>query len=972
MGCGNANDTKAVEYNTPNILPIIEYKIINIIFKLPSGEEYQISGKENELFKTVLDRFISEHQEINNKTVNALFQNIQIDLNKTLAENNIQENNLIILNIEEPEQEPEQEPDVEENEEVSIEYNLENVIWIDENVDNEENTGYLKELNALGYNVQCFKNVDEGFDLVKSIRFESTKIIISGRLYIKFVKKFIDNINTLYVIPKIIIFTRDKERFIKSNKANEDLINHPFFNCGGIKVIISDVISFLKDEIVQFRVQKVKKDENKNINNIEFFENRLKMKDNAKLTFEYIDNNQKLTLPLFYKALIDSIKIDDIEKFTENLYSRYSEYSYDLKELLNPIKSLYDIPIELLSKYYTRIYTIESDFYREINKDLRENNNIINYLPYIKVLYEGIKLKSLNIASDFELYRGSKISYEEIDKIKGYLNDKIPNLPGAMVFSKSFLSFSKEKSVAESFLGSGCIDNNLSKVLYILEKNEDIDYSLSTHTDVENISIFNSEKEVLFFPFSPFEIKEIKEIDDEDGKMYEIRLLYLGKYLKEIEKDVNITEIETQIPDSEFKKQIIELGLIDEDKISNTKQIFNNFKQFQIDINNDAFKKFVVKNNPVSLYDSFDEEFDENKTNILTKSYNKNDAFIKNKLNQSKMLKKSKIISYDGRFSITIMKEGDYKIKVVNINIPNFLGEYLIPIWFEKEHYVKFKTEGYYRINGNSGYHSSFGLPSSMKFNYGATLARIGSGELFVLPSKDFIYFSKFEGPLYLKINFPKNIDIKPEGKLTVKIYDGELLSKEEIYKKIGWKEKSLKYDNKKSTILENDLTIYMNNLRMNPILFYESNIKDDKQNKTWIKEFIEKMGKSNESNGIQPFSVNNIIYNSIRDYIQLKSDNIKKTLTKKNSIGYMKELQELLEIYLQEKINEDFIINCKIIKKSQMSHICMQYLYDKDFIVNIFNKEYDSIAIHIKEDIFDDFYLVILAISKINNNSEN
>ena len=45
MGCGNANDTKAVEYITPNIIPVIEYKIINIIFKLHSGEEYHISGK---------------------------------------------------------------------------------------------------------------------------------------------------------------------------------------------------------------------------------------------------------------------------------------------------------------------------------------------------------------------------------------------------------------------------------------------------------------------------------------------------------------------------------------------------------------------------------------------------------------------------------------------------------------------------------------------------------------------------------------------------------------------------------------------------------------------------------------------------------------------------------------------------------------------------------------------------------------
>ena len=963
MGCGNANDTKAVEYLTPNIQPVQEIKIINIIFKLSSGEEYHISGKEDELFKTVLDKFITEHPEINNKTVIALFQNNQIDLYKTLSENNIQENNLIELNVEEPE------PDVEENENVSIEYNPENVIWIDEKVDNEENTGYLKGLNTSGYNVQCFKNVDDGFELIKTIKFESTKIIISGRLYFKFIKKFIDNLNTLYVIPKIIIFTLNKERFIKSNKANEDLINHPFFNYGGIRVIISDVISFLKDEIVQNRVQRVRKDDNKINDNSILLDNRLKMKDNAKLTFEYIDSNQKLTLPLFYNSLIESIRIDDIEKYTENLYTKYSEDSYDLKELLNPIKSLYDIPIELLCKYYTRLYTIESDFYREINKDLRENNNIINYLPFIKVLYEGVKLKSLSIASDVELYRGSKISNNEIDKIKEYLNNKIQNLPGAIVFSKSFLSFSKERSVAEGFLRSGYCENNLSKVLYILEKDKDIDYSLSTHTDVENISIFNSEKEVLFFPFSPFEIKEIKEIDDEDGKMYEIRLLYLGKYLKEIEKDVNITDIENEIPDSEFKKQIIDLGLLDKDKIGNTKQVFNNFKQFQINIENNTFKKFVVKNNPISLYDSFDEEFNENNKNILTKSYNKNGSFIKNKLSQSQMLKKSKTISYNGRFTITIMKEGEYKIKVVNINVPNFLGEYMIPIWLEKDKYIKFKTEGYYRINGDSGYHNSFGIPSSMKFNYGATLARIGSGELFVLPSKDYIYFSKFEGPLYLKINFPKNIDIKPEGKLTVKIYDGELLTKDEIYKKIGWKEKSLKYDNKNSTILENDLTIYMNNLRMNPILFYESNIKDDKQNKTWIKEFLETMGKNNESNGIQPFTANNKLYNAIRDYIQLKHDNIKKTLTKKNSIGYLKDLQELLEIYLNDKINEDIILNCKIIKKSQMKHICMQYLYDKDFVVNIFNKQFNSIAINIIEDIFNDFYLIILSITKIDNN---
>jgi len=40
-----------------------------------------------------------------------------------------------------------------------------------------------------------------------------------------------------------------------------------------------------------------------------------------------------------------------------------------------------------------------------------------------------------------------------------------------------------------------------------LEKDNNIGYSLSTHGDIENISFYPKEREVLFFPFSSFEIK---------------------------------------------------------------------------------------------------------------------------------------------------------------------------------------------------------------------------------------------------------------------------------------------------------------------------------------------------------------------------------------------------------------------------------------------------------------------------------
>ena len=112
-----------------------------------------------------------------------------------------------------------------------------------------------------------------------------------------------------------------------------------------------------------------------------------------------------------------------------------------------------NIPIELLSKYYIRFYTDESSkFYSHFNKDLRENKKD-DYITFIKVLYKGIKLQSLPICSDKELYRGSKLSNNEIKLIEKYLNSKHENLPGAIVFSKTFLSFTKDKKIAENFLG---------------------------------------------------------------------------------------------------------------------------------------------------------------------------------------------------------------------------------------------------------------------------------------------------------------------------------------------------------------------------------------------------------------------------------------------------------------------------------------------------------------------------------------
>ena len=331
-------------------------------------------------------------------------------------------------------------------------------------------------------------------------------IIINISLYKEFIDKFKEKIKDIYVIPKIIIFSKNKDKLINEK------INNSFYNLGGIKT------SF--DEIIQFIINPVKIKRN--------------LEEENQLTFEYIDCKEKLVLPMFFKSMIELTPKDNIDNFTELIYNKYSK-NEDVHELLNTIKSISDIPIELLSKYYTRLYTLESNFYSDLNKDLRYNKKE-NYLPFIKILYEGAKLKSLPLASDKKLYRGTIISNNEIDLIKSYLNKKIENLPGAIVFSKSFLSFSKNIESAMAFINKENKNNNLSKAFLELENDNNISYDLSTHADIENISKYPNEREVLFFPFSSFEIKEIKELYMNNEKIYIIKLLYLGKYLKKILK----------------------------------------------------------------------------------------------------------------------------------------------------------------------------------------------------------------------------------------------------------------------------------------------------------------------------------------------------------------------------------------------------------------------------------------------------
>ena len=349
------------------------------------------------------------------------------------------------------------------------------IIWVDQDINSYENQGYIKQLEKFGYdNLKLFDKVNNAFDYMKLLKFEDTKIIVSGRLFIEFINVFKENIMYLCFAPKIIIFTRNKQKFLKYNHDFEKIENK-FCVFGGIATKFDEIKDFLNKE-------------NENIINNEIIFNTPKSQNdlgdasipiidsNEQLTFEYIDSKEKLLLPMFFKTLIDKISYENMEEYTKSLYILYSEKNLNIRKLLEQIIIMKNIPIEILSKYYARLFTFDSNFQRELNKDLRQNKKE-KYLPYIKIFYEGVKLKSLPLSKDNLLYRGGIISNNEIDKIKMDLKNKIEGLPGLIIFSKSFLSFSKKIEKAKEFMRNS--DENLSKVLFILEKdNNSEEYNL--------------------------------------------------------------------------------------------------------------------------------------------------------------------------------------------------------------------------------------------------------------------------------------------------------------------------------------------------------------------------------------------------------------------------------------------------------------------------------------------------------------
>ena len=248
--------------------------------------------------------------------------------------------------------------------------------------------------------------------------------------------------------------------------------------------------------------------------------------------FVLINSLEELVYPLIISKYIDHTLIDE-EKLEE--MQKYFIVKYPkLKHLFKPSreKKIF-IPYEILAKYYLYIYTLESNFFLDMNRELK-NGNFDKYRIYIYLMYNALNKGIFKSYSKYNLYRGGTLSNEEFN-ILMELYDKKKSEEKLFFFSRKFLSFSKKKEVANLFLKKAI--NRKYTGIYVRFKIEGISSEnfFFSNIDIDEMSEYKEEKEVLFLPLSCFEVAGIKEEIYHNTKIKVIHLRYLYQYKNEID-----------------------------------------------------------------------------------------------------------------------------------------------------------------------------------------------------------------------------------------------------------------------------------------------------------------------------------------------------------------------------------------------------------------------------------------------------
>ena len=371
------------------------------------------------------------------------------------------------------------------------------LIWIN----NEEKLfpKVLEEKCPNRFNITYPKDLKEGFEEIKTIKFQQCYVIVRGRYFQDFIEIMKEEGKYLKCVPNVFILTSDRfkndlnNRVININdkytkKETLNYVDDGFYNKGGV---------FSGVKAMTEKISKIDKENNINLNNSEAYENnKTSNKDSNQKMFTFqIKSKEDLIIPSVCNQFLSYNENDNkkIKDFLNDLMKKdYKEKEenvviVNVNDLIKPLINLLDVknfPEQILIKYLVYIYSLNTGFYKDMNKYLSTEGKQGIYEVFISLMYRGLYLNVFAKNQEYnklKLYRAQLMNKEEVSRIKNLFEKKIDSLPAEIIYSNCFLSFTYKKEVYHFFLK---ILKKIKKIKKIKMKNLLIFYLLSKMEEI--------------------------------------------------------------------------------------------------------------------------------------------------------------------------------------------------------------------------------------------------------------------------------------------------------------------------------------------------------------------------------------------------------------------------------------------------------------------------------------------------------
>ncbi|CAF3426856.1 unnamed protein product, partial [Rotaria sp. Silwood2] len=351
------------------------------------------------------------------------------------------------------------------------------IIWLDNNIKAKDNRDTEQKLRSIINRLKKFHDLEQCQKYIEQ-RSQNERIvmIVSGRLG----REIVPSVHKIRQIVSIYVYCMDKER--NKHWAVK------FATVKAVVVELDELVSRIKGD---HKIQKI-------------VEEPLSLN-----TFTTDSGAGKSTNTVNGKFVFSQVLIDCL--------LRLKSTQADTKELIKICKNEYEGNDKELSnlrefqKNYSsgkvlRWYTRESFFYRTLNAVLRTENIHMIFLFRAFISDIQCQLKNHQIKNSLRVYRGQKISTDELNTLKQYL--------GQFISVNSFFSTSTDYQQARKFLNVPNAAENLERVLFEIVADPMV-ATTKPFADIRAFSEFPGESEILFMLGSIFRLDNVNRSSDD-------------------------------------------------------------------------------------------------------------------------------------------------------------------------------------------------------------------------------------------------------------------------------------------------------------------------------------------------------------------------------------------------------------------------------------------------------------------------